>query len=45
MRQERDKISNEIQGLNFVELQKYFEKRRVQLAETKSLRLNNAIVI
>ena len=28
MRQERDQISNEIQGMNFVELQKYFEERR-----------------
>jgi hypothetical protein len=28
MRQERDQISNEIQGMNFIELQKYFEERR-----------------
>ena len=31
MRRERDQISNEIQGLNFLELQKYFEKRRMRL--------------
>ena len=31
MRQERDKISNDIQNLNFVELQKYFKERRVRL--------------
>jgi len=31
MRRERDQISNEIQGLNFLELQRYFEKRRMRL--------------
>ena len=31
MRKERDRISNEIQGMNFEELQKYFEQRRGQL--------------
>ena len=31
MRQERDQISREIQGMNFEELQKYFEQRRMQL--------------
>jgi len=34
MRQERDQISNEIQDMNFVELQKYFEQRRTKLANT-----------
>ena len=28
MRQGRDQISNKRQGMNFVELQKYFERRR-----------------
>jgi hypothetical protein len=31
MRRERDQISNEIQGMSFEELQKYFEQRRIQL--------------
>ena len=31
MRRERDQISREIQGMNFEELQKYFEQRRMQL--------------
>jgi len=33
MRQERDQISNEIQDMTFIELQKYFEKRRMQLTK------------
>ena len=44
MRRERDRISNEIQGMNFVELQKYFEQRRrvaqyecLQMQETSCL--------
>jgi len=30
MRQERDRIGQETQGMNFVELQKYFTNRRKQ---------------
>ena len=32
MRLERDLISKEIQDMNFVELQNYFEERRTRLA-------------
>jgi hypothetical protein len=31
MRRERSQINNEIQGMNFEELQKYFEQRRIRL--------------
>jgi hypothetical protein len=34
MRKERNRISNEIQGMNFKELQKYFEQRRIHLTNT-----------
>ena len=36
MRKERDQISNEIQGMDFEELQNYFEQRRIQLTPGNS---------
>jgi len=36
MRRERDQISNEIQEMNFEELQNYFEQRRIQLTAVNS---------
>jgi len=41
MRRERDQISNDIQNLNFVELQKYFKERRVKLTNTPQLNSNS----
>ena len=38
MRQQRDQISSEIQGMNFVELQKYFEERR-NVAQSEFLQM------
>jgi len=40
MRRERDLISKEIQDMNFVELQKYFEERRTRLANTSYSKLS-----
>ena len=36
MRRERDQISSEIQGMDFEELQKYFEQRRIELTNINS---------
>lgn len=36
MRETRDKISSEIQNMNFEELKKYFEQRRLKLKKLKS---------
>lgn len=33
MRETRDKISLEIQNMNFEELKKYYEQRRIKLAK------------
>jgi hypothetical protein len=43
MRRERDRISNEIQGMNFVELQKYFEQRRRKITMQDSNEFYNQI--
>jgi hypothetical protein len=43
MRQERDQISNEIQEMNFVEIQKYFESRRRMASQCKKQETNGAI--
>ena len=43
MRRERDQISNDIQNMNFVELQKYFKERRVRLININS-RLNSQTI-
>jgi predicted nucleotide-binding protein (sugar kinase/HSP70/actin superfamily) len=36
MRETRDKISLEIQNMNFEELKKYYEQRRLKLAKLKA---------
>jgi len=36
MRETRDKISLEIQNMNFEELKKYYEQRRLKLAKFKA---------
>ena len=43
MRRERDLISKEIQDMNFAELQKFFEERRIRLADTKN-RIYNQLI-
>ena len=36
MRREHNQINNEIKDMNFVELQKYFEKRRFRLTHNNN---------